>query len=74
MFIAAVIQVLKRETQNGVLTGSFYKCRVVFPCQERVLEVTEELLQKPRHTIDVVEEVFRVPEIKAGRIRGYSCG
>lgn len=36
----------------------------MFPGQEGVREIAEELLQQARNTIDIMIEVLRIPEIE----------
>lgn len=60
----------KGGAREGGLTACLDKGLVVLRGEERVGEVPEELLQQTRDTIDVVEEVLRVPEVehRVGRI------
>lgn len=52
-----------------MLTGCLDKRRVVLLSQQRVGKVAEELLQQARYTVDVVEEVFGVPEVEIAGTR-----
>lgn len=62
-----------REAGEEVIrTRCLDEIGIVFPSQERVRQVTEELLQKTSHAVNIVEEVVGVPEVELRRRRIYS--
>lgn len=56
-----------RSKLGNVLTGCLNKVVVIFPRQERIWQVAEELLQETSYTVDIMEKVLRVPEIQLWR-------
>lgn len=50
-----------------VLTGCIDELAIEFFGQKRVGKVPKELLQESGHTVYVVEEVLRIPEVKLRR-------
>lgn len=55
---------LEGTRQRAELTSRFNEGKITFSCQQRVWQVTEELLEQAGHTVDIVEEVFGIPEVK----------
>ena len=58
----------KKGRKKKELTSRVDEARVVLLGQERVGKLPEEQLQQAGNTIDVVEEVLRVPEIHGARV------
>lgn len=64
---------LRRERKDGWvgLTSCLDKRRIMLLGQKWVRQIPEELFEKARYTIDVVEEVLGVSKVKLWRLRIY---
>jgi hypothetical protein len=47
----------------NVHTSGFNEASIMLSGQKRIREISEELLEKPSNTIDIMEEIFGITEI-----------
>jgi hypothetical protein len=57
-----------KQIDSRKLTSSFDESRIKLSSEQRIGEVSEELLQKPSYAVNIMEEILRITKIHLGRI------